>query len=1195
MSITQQHTVSKNVPAEYKEKSLLPVLQLLNVADMAINRTYLPECVNYQVDRLDLKTPQEVKEFKSCTKVFRVKRFVYNPEESITEKLKTFFLSLYHLPLDPSVFYIIRNILPRGTRNSRFSSYEPGEFSFHIGLRTEAIDNSFDLKNMLQDSFSGTFLGSDLIEDQVENIKIPKEIKNLVCVSAIPSVKKDSDDSTAEIGLEQFIDVMRNKDYTAVLIASPVSSEVIQQRKRDLENLYTRLSVNRKQTLQFGENESDSVSEGISNTTGVSSTIGKSFTQTTSRGHTSTRGGGESDTLSYTSGSSYSSGSSGNGYSSSSGSSSSTTSSHTTSSNWSESESWGISNSEGTTSTEGTSESHSQSLNVGKTKGKSKSISIECENKNVVDMLTRISEMLKHISDSEAYGLWECAAYFTSNKSFDAMFAANNFRALVLGDSSSTANCYINHWECRDTPPNNQMLRESERKEFERTQMENKQYINELFSYVKHGMHPRLRRGESGYYGNDSLFQVILPTHAVSGRDLPCFLPMPLKSVPGVVVDSIAAFERSIYTRADAEKLSKDKTEKNLRLGEIIHMGQKEKDSVVNLSLDKLTSHTFIAGSTGSGKSNTMSVILSGLIKEGVNFLVVEPAKGEYKQDFHEVTQIPEPSDTEPRPINIFTTNPLCERLLHLNPFRFDPGIHVLEHVDRLLNIFGSCWELTAAMPAILKRAVEQSYESVGWDLGSSCFIESGAPCYPTFSTVVQELNNVIDNSGYSPEAKSNYRGALVTRVESLAGGILRQIFCSEKDISDKELFDSRTIIDLSRLGSPETKTLIMGVIVMLLSEYRMANAKETNRGLKHVTVLEEAHNLLKNANNVPGGSAIVSKSVEMISNAIAEMRTYGEGFIIVDQSPTAVDISAIKNTNTKIVMRLPEQRDCEAMASAMGLNEFQQIEIAKLGKGRAIVMQNDWTAAVMVAIDKADPDSKLSGTPEVVNKDEYRRIRTKLALLIAKLGYKFFIFQWKASQNEQTVLTWETVIKGKTIREMWDETILAFHEECKKSHIGKAKTKEILESCEYYSSEFDTSKLTVAESTRILFARMLLSILQCEKCWRKYLEKNNPPGGAVYPFQKIMNQYLSSDVLDGQTENVKKLVDFIQKFLYIQGVLVYGGSPENQVQFRKLYSAEANQENNNPTIIGRSVTKDISIGINKENNKSSNNRENKK
>jgi hypothetical protein len=43
-----------------------------------------------------------------------------------------------------------------------------------------------------------------------------------------------------------------------------------------------------------------------------------------------------------------------------------------------------------------------------------------------------------------------------------------------------------------------------------------------------------------------------------------------------------------------------------------------------------------------------------------------------------------------------------------------------------------------------------------------------------------------------------------------------------------------------------------------------------------------------------------------MISNSIAEMRTYGEGFIIVDQSPAMVAQSAITNTNTKTRKRFP-------------------------------------------------------------------------------------------------------------------------------------------------------------------------------------------------------------------------------------------------------------------------------------------------
>ena len=114
---------------------------------------------------------------------------------------------------------------------------------------------------------------------------------------------------------------------------------------------------------------------------------------------------------------------------------------------------------------------------------------------------------------------------------------------------------------------------------------------------------------------------------------------------------------------------------------------------------------------------------------------------------------------------------------------------------------------------------------------------------------------------------------------------------CSANDIDEEYLFDQNTIVDLSRVSSLETKSLLMGVLILKLNEYRMCTSEE-NQPLRHITVMEEAHNILKrSAVGNSEGSNVQAKSVEMISSAIAEMRTYGEGFIIVDQSPTAVDV----------------------------------------------------------------------------------------------------------------------------------------------------------------------------------------------------------------------------------------------------------------------------------------------------------------
>ena len=72
----------------------------------------------------------------------------------------------------------------------------------------------------------------------------------------------------------------------------------------------------------------------------------------------------------------------------------------------------------------------------------------------------------------------------------------------------------------------------------------------------------------------------------------------------------------------------------------------------------------------------------------------------------------------------------------------------------------------------------------------------------------------VINESGYSDEVKSNYIGSLTTRVKSLTNGLNGQIF-SSNEISNDILFDSNVIVDLSRVGSQETKSLLMGILVM--------------------------------------------------------------------------------------------------------------------------------------------------------------------------------------------------------------------------------------------------------------------------------------------------------------------------------------------------------------------------------------------
>lgn len=506
------------------------------------------------------------------------------------------------------------------------------------------------------------------------------------------------------------------------------------------------------------------------------------------------------------------------------------------------------------------------------------------------------------------------------------------YEALTQGEDSFMSHSAINTWRGDISTDFDQELASDD----DLAQAKISAQAKEIFKYVRSFQHPVFSLSE-GLIETDSTFLVyplrVTPTTALSGKELAYSLNFPAKSVSGLPVLECASFGRNISTYdlpTESGPL--------FNLGCIFHMNHEE-NMPVKLDSNSLASHIFITGSTGSGKSNTVYQLLNEAKTLNKNFLVIEPAKGEYKKIFGNMEDV-----------SVYGTNPNFSDLLKLNPFSFPKEIHILEHLDRLIEIFNVCWPMYAAMPAVLKEAIEKSYEDAGWDLTNST--NPNGVEYPTFADIAQNIKIIIDTSEYDAENKGAYKGSLLTRLKSLTNGLNGQIFTAKNTISDADLFDKNVIIDLSRVGSQETKSLLMGILVLKLQEYRMAKG-DMNAELKHITVLEEAHNLLKRTSTEQSAESanLAGKSVEMLTNAIAEMRTYGEGFIIADQAPALLDMAVIRNTNTKIIMRLPDLSDRELVGKAANLNEDQIIELAKLPRGVAAVYQNEWVEAVLCKV----------------------------------------------------------------------------------------------------------------------------------------------------------------------------------------------------------------------------------------------------
>ena len=570
------------------------------------------------------------------------------------------------------------------------------------------------------------------------------------------------------------------------------------------------------------------------------------------------------------------------------------------------------------------------------TEGETTTTSSTTENKKITDLMQLIDDSIKRTNEFDSYGMWNVAGYFISDDMSAAEIAASNYRSLMNGESSGRELSAINAWRINSKAEGNK--------------------CTSLATYLSRFKHPQF------YYGDDHIIKTSAAT-AISGKELGLHIGLPRATTPGLPVIEHAEFGKEVNSYNLFSKEKSVRPEDRMTLGKVFDLGQIT-NKIVELDNRSLNMHTFITGSTGSGKSNTVYQMLNELHQDQIPFLVVEPAKGEYKDVFGNWDDV-----------NVFSTNPSVAKLININPFMFPESIHVLEHIDGLVEIFSVCWPMYDAMPAFFKDAILKSYESVGWDLGSSTF-EGEELDYPDFEVLAEQLDHLIGESDYASDIKSNYRGALLTRVKSLAVGLNKFIFTREQT-PYKILFDQNCILDISRVKSSETKALIMGLMVYILNEYRIDQKTINNSGLKHITVLEEAHNLLKNKSD--GSSELVGKSVEMLTQTIAEIRTYGEGFIIVDQSPSSVDIAAIKNTNTKIVLRTPEANDREAVGRSMGLTEDQVNEIAKLPGGVAVVYQNDWVSPVLTMIDKANVEESPYINDNPVTIKSARKARSEI------------------------------------------------------------------------------------------------------------------------------------------------------------------------------------------------------------------------
>lgn len=887
--------------------------------------------------------------------IMHLQSFTFQKSDSVERKLRSVYGALEHAGVSAALILDAR----------------ANQINLYIGVFGETAEDTAYGYRVFRSSFDGVFPGCKYRNVTFEDSKTllhdlmepPVEI-SVAAVSAMAS--PDEADDPLD-GLDILVDGMRGRPFTMVFLARSMEQAELVQMRQGFEALHTQvfplqkreLSISESQTDTLGSSFSSSVTESLNVSAGISTSHSESESSSRSTqlppGNAHQKKQMAASTLigagvSVLAGQMLSGGKAGENiiqslfYSSSIANlvSSSLTlrgssdeapeAVYTETSGMSTSDTTG--RQENISRGQSRSDTYGESESVGITNGQS--VQISSANKSVVELLNHLEDQIRELERLERGGAFRAAAYFIAGDTESAVMAANLYRSIVYTQRTAPFHSPVYHWD-------------------------NKEQVGQLMEYLKRGFHPEFA------FEQDTAFPHMLLAQPIGLRDMPNYLCLPRKSLPGFTVTSYAAFARDILRRDSAEKKAK-----TAEIGCIYHMGRDFPQSSVALDVNTLTAHLFVAGATGVGKSNFCYYLLEQLRGYGVKSLIIEPAKGEYAKVFGGLEGF-----------RVFGTNLRMAPPLRVNPFAFPKGVSASEHIERLLAIFSAAWPLYSAMPAILKDALEEIYRRKGFDEVWGDLPEGGR--FPTFQDLLETLPEIIRQSDYSQEVQGNYIGALVTRVKSLTNGVYSILF-TDDEIGDHALFDENVIVDISRIGSEETKALVMGVLVMRLTEYRSCEGS-MNGPLRHITLLEEAHHLLGRHNSVGGEDTgnMRAASVEMICDAIREMRTYGEAFLIADQSPSVMDPSVISNTQTKVFFMMPRREDREIAGDSASLTDQQQMDLARLPRGVAAVWQNEWTDAVLCKVKHFDSSMQkpFSYQASGIREEAFRMLSQAVSALV--------------------------------------------------------------------------------------------------------------------------------------------------------------------------------------------------------------------
>jgi hypothetical protein len=357
-----------------------------------------------------------------------------------------------------------------------------------------------------------------------------------------------------------------------------------------------------------------------------------------------------------------------------------------------------------------------------------------------------------------------------------------------------------------------------------------------------------------------------------------------------------------------------DASEAEIRLGSL-HLTKKH-----------LTQHLLICGVPGSGKTNSSLYLLETLWREHrIPWMVLEPAKTEYRGL--------KATDSLQNDLLIFTLGDERTAPFRLNPFEVPNGINLDSHLGTLVDLFSVAMSMWGPLPNVVEQLIQEAYKRKGFTLLG----DNSNLVPPQFSDLQVLIPELVPQLGYKKETTDEIRAALTVRIGKFCRGSLGRMLNVSASIPFDMLMQHPAILEMSQVTNTDDRAFLMGLILNRCYQYWMTRRQEATGELKHLLLVEEAHNLLAHTQESTNQEQAnpKGKAVRNFANMLAEVRGFGQGIAIAEQNPDGLVSDVMVNTNIKIAHRVVEAKNRQSLGRAMLLTPQQETTLASLRTGQ--------------------------------------------------------------------------------------------------------------------------------------------------------------------------------------------------------------------------------------------------------------------